>query len=139
MTGTNGTNGTNGTKPPPEGRDKRDNPPGARVPIGSLTRLVPPSGNADVPETLIPAWSVKPPNEIVCKNGEIFTLIKISPYVRKDGKESAIAIWKATCYYCDEEFQVTTHTGVAREEDHNNFGLRRCELHRHRRGKKRKT
>lgn len=59
-----------------------------------------------------------------------FTLIGFEPYTRRDGTQTAIKRWAASCRTCGAAFTVTTPAGVSRYEQANAFGVRRCERHR---------
>lgn len=60
-----------------------------------------------------------------------FTLVRTEPYKRKDGSETALAVWVGHCVDCGSPFEVTTPLpwtqGFARTKS---FGRVRCDMHK---------
>ena len=59
-----------------------------------------------------------------------FHRIGSMPYVRKDGSETSLAVWRGTCVVCGEPFEVTTPTGIERAEQSRSFTVVTCPAHR---------
>lgn len=58
--------------------------------------------------------------------GQSFELVRLDPYVRKDGRATALAVWRASCIECNQPFELTTpHEALVFKPS-----ARRCPEHR---------
>jgi hypothetical protein len=55
-----------------------------------------------------------------------FHRVGVAPYVRKDGSETNIAIWRGACVVCGEPFEVTTSASGKSKS----FEVTTCKTHR---------
>ncbi len=59
-------------------------------------------------------------------DGRVFTWQSFKPYTRKDGTDTELSVWQASCAICGELFTVTTpKTG-----DTKAFYRKHCDIHK---------
>jgi len=67
------------------------------------------------------------------KDGRVFDLEVVLPYVRKDGSASALSVWRGTCRQCGAPFEVTTSASLASISKSKCFARVHCDTHKLRR------
>lgn len=57
-----------------------------------------------------------------------FWLVGTAPYIKIDGTETRVKLWRAYCRDCRRPFEVTTPVGVVKAKQSHAFNLRRCSV-----------
>lgn len=70
------------------------------------------------------------------KDGRIFELQRVLPYVRRDGTLSSVAHWRGACRQCGAPFEVTTSGNLVTLVTTRYFSVVHCQAHRLTRGRK---
>lgn len=71
---------------------------------------------------------------ITISGGRVLHLVRIEAYMRKDGRPSSVAVWRATCKTCGAAYEIATPSDLAAVTSSKAFTTVNCPLHRKRRG-----
>lgn len=58
-------------------------------------------------------------------DGQVYRLVELRPYTRRNGTETTLAVWRSCCAKCGDEFELITPTEASKFSPN-----RRCKEHR---------